>query len=51
MDNKPGEEASQETGRLIQIDEEQIKGHLDRIVVGAVEETLNGLLEKEAERL
>jgi putative transposase len=51
MDNKPGEESSQETGRLIQIDEEQIKGHLDRIVVGAVEETLNGLLEKEAERL
>jgi transposase-like protein len=51
MDNKPGETTSQETGRLIQIDEEQIKGHLDQIVVGAVEETLNGLLEKEAERL
>jgi hypothetical protein len=36
MDNKTGEKTSQETGQLIQIDEGQIKKHLDRIVVGAV---------------
>jgi len=36
---------------VIKIDDERIKGHLDRIVRGTVEETLNALLDAEAERL
>lgn len=36
---------------VIKIDDERIKGHLDRIVRGTVEETLNALLDGEAERL
>ena len=36
---------------VIKIDEERIKGHLDRIVKGTVEETLNALLDAEADRL
>src|SRR3974390_1683857 len=36
---------------VIRIDDERIKGHLDRIVRGTVEETLNGLLDAEADRL
>jgi putative transposase len=43
------EKASQ--GKIIQIDEEQIRGHLDEMVRGTVEEMLNGLLDAEAERL
>ena len=35
----------------ISIDDEQIKGHLDRVVRGTVEETLNALLEGGADRL
>ena len=30
---------------VITIDDERIKNHLDRIVRGSVEETLNGLLD------
>ena len=36
---------------MIRIDDERIKGHLDRIVRGTVEETLNSLLDAEAGRL
>src|SRR5678815_5341570 len=36
---------------VISIDDERIKNHLDRIVRGSVEETLNALLEAEADRL
>ena len=36
---------------VIKIDDERIKGHLDRIVRGTVEETLNALLDAEAGRL
>ena len=36
---------------VIEIDDERIKGHLDRIVRGTVEETLNALLDAEADRL
>jgi putative transposase len=36
---------------VIRIDDERIKGHLDRIVRGTVEETLNALLDAEADRL
>jgi putative transposase len=38
-------------GNVISIDDERIKNHLDRVVRGTVEETLNALLEVEADRL
>ena len=36
---------------VIRIDEDRIKGHLDRIVRASVEETLNAMLDAEADRL
>ena len=36
---------------VITIDDERIKNHLDRVVRGTVEETLNALLDAEANRL
>ena len=36
---------------VITIDDERIKNHLDRVVRGSVEETLNALLAAEADRL
>src|SRR6516164_3473856 len=36
---------------VITIDDERIKSHLDRVVRGSVEETLNALLNAEADRL
>ena len=36
---------------VISIDEERVRGHLDRIVRSSVEETLNDLLDAEADRL
>ena len=38
-------------GEIIQIDEKMIKDHLGKIVKGTVEETLNGLLDADAEKL
>ena len=38
-------------GKIIQINEEQIKDHLGQMVRGTVEETLNAMLEQEAEQL
>lgn len=38
-------------GQVIRIDEERIRGHLDRIVHASVEDTLNALLDAEADRL
>jgi len=38
-------------GNVVRIDEERIRGHLDRIVRSSVEETLNALLDAEADRL
>lgn len=38
-------------GRIIQIDEEGVKNHLREIVKGTVQETLNTLLDEEADRL
>jgi len=38
-------------GKIIQIDEEQVRSHLGEIVRGSVQETLNTLLDEEAERL
>jgi len=42
---------STKLGNVIQIDEQQVKDHLGEIVRGTVEETLNGLLDAEADRL
>ena len=36
---------------VIRIDDERIKGHLDRVVRGTAEETLNALLDAEADRM
>ena len=38
-------------GNVITIDDERIRNHLDRVVRGSVEETLNALLDAEADRL
>jgi len=38
-------------GRVIRIDESEIRGHLDEMVRGTVEETLNGLLDAEADEI
>jgi len=38
-------------GYVIAIDDDRIKSHLDRVVRGSVEETLNALLDAEADRL
>ena len=45
---------SEDTRKLtnvIQIDEAQLRGHLTELVRGSVEETLNGLLDEEADQL
>jgi transposase-like protein len=39
------------SGSVIQVDEEAVRGHVDRVVRASVEETLNGLLDAEADRL
>ena len=39
------------SGKIVQFNEEVIKGQLKELVRGSVEETLNKLLEKEAETL
>ena len=36
--------------KIVQLNEEVIKGQLKELVRGSVEETLNGLLEAEAEK-
>lgn len=38
-------------GSMVQIDEEQVRGHVDAVVRRSVEDTLNGLLEAEADQL
>jgi len=40
-----------ELSNVIRIDDERVRDHLGRIVRGTVEETLNAMLEAEAERL
>jgi putative transposase len=39
------------TGQIIRIEQEQLSKHLDKVVRSTVEETLNALLDAEAERL
>jgi putative transposase len=38
-------------GNVIRIDDDRVREHLGRIVRGTVEETLNAMLEAEADRL
>jgi transposase-like protein len=40
-----------EEGKIINIDEKKLQGHLDEMVRSTVEETLNTMLDKEAEEL
>lgn len=42
---------SVENGSIVQIDESQVRSHVDEVVRKSVEETLNGLLEAEADQL
>lgn len=42
---------STENGSMVQVDEALIRGHVDEVVRKSVEETLNGLLEAEADQL
>lgn len=39
------------TGSVIRVDEQELRGHLDEVVRASVEETLNGMLDAEADRL
>lgn len=45
------EESASVSGKIIKIDEQMIKDHLGEVVRGTVEETLNSLLDAEADRL
>jgi putative transposase len=42
---------SVENGSMVHVDEARIRGHVDEVVRQSVEETLNGLLESEADQL
>jgi hypothetical protein len=42
---------SKKTGKIIQIDEDRVKDHLGEIVKGTVQETLNAMLDAEADHL
>jgi putative transposase len=46
---RAGKEAK--TGQIIRIEQEQLTNHLDRVVRSTVEQTLNALLDAEADRL
>ena len=53
MHNSKGARTSKEakTGQIIRIEQEQLNRHLDKVVRGTVERTLNELLDAEADRL
>jgi transposase-like protein len=38
-------------GKIVELNEEVIKAHLNKVVLNTVEETLNALLDAEADRL
>lgn len=46
-----GKDYTSKLGKVIDIDEAKIRDHLGEVVRGTVEETLNGLLDAEADRL
>ena len=45
------EQSIKEPGKIIKIDEGQVRSHLGELVRGSVEETLNAMLEAEADQL
>ena len=45
------ESKERKAGQIIRIEQEQLTKHLDTIVRGTVEETLNAMLDAEADRL
>lgn len=53
MDNTRSGAANKEqsSGQIIRIEQEQLSKHLDKVVRGTVEETINALLDAEADRL
>ncbi|MEN6508783.1 MAG: IS256 family transposase [Smithella sp.] len=53
MNNSKSAKESKEgkTGQIIRIEQEQLTRHLDQVVRGTVEETLNALLDAEADKL
>ncbi|MEM0967683.1 MAG: IS256 family transposase [Verrucomicrobiota bacterium] len=53
MSEKEREEEATASGneKIIRLDEEQLREHLDRKITQSVEDTLNGLLDAEADRL
>jgi len=53
MENNKSVKESKEgkTGQIIRIEQEQLTRHLDQVVRGTVEETLNALLDAEADKL
>lgn len=51
MTNVPEERTSEEIQSAIKIDGEAVRGHLDELVRSTVEETLNNLLDAEADQL
>ena len=44
-------DSTKELSKVIRIDESEIRGHLDKMVRGTVEETLNALLDAEADEM
>ena len=50
-DSTTTQEASKTLGKVIKIDEAKIQDHLGEMVRQSVEQTLNGLLDAEADRL
>ena len=51
MTNVPEERTSEEIQSAIKIDGDAVRGHLDELVRSTVEETLNNLLDAEADQL
>ena len=50
--NKSGQAKKEsKAGQIIRIEQEQLNKHLDKVVRGTVEQTLNELLDAEADRL
>jgi transposase-like protein len=45
------DQSNQDLAKVIKIDERKIRDHVGEIVRGSVEETLNALLDTEADRL
>lgn len=51
MDSVSGRTQEGESGTLVQVNDAEVRGHLDQVVRQSVEQTLNQLLDAEADRL